>query len=57
MDDPRLSFGCFPLLAGVMLVVLGYHFTIEPFESLGVFAVAGEVLVLVRASLGRPRSA
>ena len=50
MDDPRITYGCSPLLAGVALALLGYHFTIEPLQSLGVVALAGGVLVLVLAA-------
>jgi hypothetical protein len=53
MDDPRITYGCSPLLAGIALALLGYHFTIEPLQSLGVVALAGGVLVLVLAALGK----
>jgi hypothetical protein len=53
MDDPRLIYGCFPLVAGVLLAVLGYHFTLELLQSLGILASACGVLVLVLAALGK----
>jgi hypothetical protein len=53
MDDPRITFGCLPVVSGVLLVVLGYHFTLESLQSLGSLASACGVLVLVLAALER----
>ena len=53
MDDPRIPYGCLPILVGGALVVLGSRFLIEPLQSVGLLVLVGGVMVLVLAGLGR----
>jgi hypothetical protein len=53
MVDPRLTFGCVPLCAGVALFWLGSHGASELLRSLGIMAFAFGILVLVLAAVGR----
>jgi len=52
-DDPRITYGCLPLVAGAALFVLGSSVLNELLRSVGIIAVAFGLLVLVLAAVGR----
>ena len=53
MDDPRLTYGCFPLCAGVAHFWLQSLVISELLRSLGIIVFAFGLLVLVLAAVGR----
>jgi len=53
MDDPRLTYGCFPLCAGVAHFWLQSLVISELLRSLGIIVFAFGLPVLVLAAVGR----
>ncbi len=53
MGDPRITYGCLPILAGVALILLGQHDAMEFLGSLGMVALGLGTLVLVVTDVDR----